>query len=143
VTQVASAWPRYPGYAVDLMPLGGIGRARVDGVVVAKSDRCLLVRESDHRDQLYFPRQDVDASVLVDSGHHTICPFKGEASYAGVAVGGTLLDDVMWWYPEPMAEVAGLDGVGAVRRRRRSDGPLPDLGDGHGPGGFDGRRAGR
>jgi acyl-CoA thioesterase-2 len=110
VTQVASAWPRYPGYAIDLVPLGGIGRARVGDVVVAESDRCLLVRESDHRDQLYFPRQDVDATVLVDSSHHTVCPFKGEASYAGVAVAGTILDDVMWWYPEPMAEVAGLDG---------------------------------
>jgi len=110
VTEVASAWARYPGYAIDLVPLDGVGRARVGEVVVAESDRCLLVRESDHRDRLYFPRDDVDATVLVDSSHHTVCPFKGEASYAGLAVGGRFLDDVLWWYPHPMAEVAGIDG---------------------------------
>ena len=110
MTTVVNAWPRYPGYAIDLVPLGGVGRARVGNVVVAESDRCVLVRESDHRDQLYFPRADVDAGVLVDSDHHTVCPFKGEASYAGLAVGSTFLEDVMWWYPHPMAEVAGIDG---------------------------------
>jgi acyl-CoA thioesterase II len=118
VIEVASAWPRYPGYAIDLVPLDGVGRARVGDVVVAESDRCVLVRESDHRDQLYFPRADVDATVLVDSDHHTICPFKGEASYAGVAVGDTVLDDVLWWYPHPMAEVAGIDGYAAFYDHR-------------------------
>jgi len=118
VTEVASAWARYPGYAIDLLPLDGVGRARVGDVVVAESDRCLLVRESDHRDQLYFPRADVDATVLVDSSHHTVCPFKGEASYAGLAVGGTSLDDVLWWYPHPMAEVAGIDGYVAFYHDR-------------------------
>jgi uncharacterized protein (DUF427 family)/acyl-CoA thioesterase len=110
VTSVASAWEKYPGYAVDIQPWSGVGRATVAGTPVATSSRCLLVRESDHLDQLYFPRQDVIDSVIVGSDHHTICPFKGEASYGHVSVAGTLLENAMWWYPDPLRQVSALTG---------------------------------
>ncbi len=110
MTSVASAWEKYPGYAVDIQPWSGVGRATVAGTPVAMSSRCLLVRESDHLDQLYFPRGDVDDSVIVRSDHHTICPFKGEASYGHVSVAGTLLEDAMWWYPDPLGQVSALAG---------------------------------
>ncbi len=110
---IESAWPRYPGYAIDVVPLDGIGRARVGDLLVAESTRCLVVRESDHRDQLYFPLEDLNHDVLVASDHHTICPFKGEASYLSMAAGGDVLPDAAWWYPEPMDEVAGLAGHAA------------------------------
>src|SRR5262245_4693708 len=102
MTVIESAWPKYPGYAVDLVPLDGIGRAHVDGRLVAESTRCLLVRESDHRDQLYFPLVDIDASVLVASDHRTICPFKGEAEHRSVAVDGRVVEEALWIYPTPM-----------------------------------------
>jgi uncharacterized protein (DUF427 family)/acyl-CoA thioesterase len=106
---IESAWPKYPGYAIDLFPLDGVGRVRLGDTLVAESSQCLIMRESDHVDQLYFPRDDVDADLLVDSDHHTICPFKGEASYHGLSIAGQLLDNVVWWYPSPMDEVAGLE----------------------------------
>ena len=105
---IESAWPKYPGYAIDLVALSGIGRARVGSTSIAESHECLLVRESDHRDQIYFPRASVDASLLTDSDHHTVCPFKGEASYHGVAIDGAELARAVWFYPDPMKEVAGL-----------------------------------
>ncbi len=108
---IESAWPKYPGYAISLDPLLGTGRARVGDILIAESSGCVIVRESDHVAQLYFPRSDVDEDLLIESGHHTICPFKGEASYAGLRVGDARFDDVMWWYPEPMDEVSGLDGL--------------------------------
>jgi len=80
---------------------------------VAESNRCLLVRESDHRDQLYFPREDIISAVMVESDHHTICPFKGEASYSNLSVAGSLLENSVWWYATPMSEVAGLAGYAA------------------------------
>ena len=104
---MADAWSRYPGYVIDLVPLRGIGRAIVGDMLVAESDRCLLVRESDHRDVLYFPRH----SILVpvgDSERTTTCPFKGQARYGSLSIGDVDLDDVAWWYPEPRTEVAGL-----------------------------------
>jgi acyl-CoA thioesterase-2 len=104
---VADAWSRYPGYAIDLVPLRGIGRAVVGDVVVAQSGRCLLVRESDHRDVLYFPRDSIVVPVD-DSERTTTCPFKGEARHGNLSIGDVDLDDVAWWYPAPRTEVAGL-----------------------------------
>ena len=118
MSTVESAWPKYPGYAIDIVPVPGTGRARVDGDLIAESTRCVLVRESDHRDQLYFPLEDIVGPVLTRSDLHTICPFKGEASYCAVSVRGRELEDALWWYPEPMDEVAGLAGYGAFTTDR-------------------------
>lgn len=104
---VADAWSNHPGYVIDLVPLKGIGRARIGDALLAESDRCLLVRESDHRDVLYFPRAAVTAPVL-DSDHTTTCAFKGEARHGSIAMDGGVLDDVLWWYPTPNAQVSGL-----------------------------------
>ena len=113
VATIESAWLKYPGYAVDVLPFRGTGRARVDEQLLAESTACLIVRESDHRDQLYFPRRDIDATVLADSDHRTVCPFKGEASYASVSVPDGTLENALWWYPTPMNEVGSLRGYAA------------------------------
>lgn len=113
MTTVESAWPKYPGYAIDLEPLRGIGRARVGDVLVAESSRCVVVRESDHRDQLYFPREDITSAALVETDHRTTCPFKGEASHGSLSVEGAVRENAVWWYPSPMDEVAGLAGYAA------------------------------
>ncbi len=127
---VESAWPKYPGYAIDIVPMAGVGRASVTGTLVAESSRCVLVRESDHRDQLYFPLEDVVGSVLTETDHHTVCPFKGEASYFTLAVKDLVLDNALWWYPDPMDEVAGLVGYGAFYTDRvEVTGSIP-FGDG-------------
>ena len=110
---VTSAWPQYPDYRIDLVPLEGIGRVHAAGALVAESNRCLIVHESDHLDQLYFPRKDIIADALVESDQHTICPFKGEASYSSLSTADRVLENAVWWYPNPMGEVAGLAGYAA------------------------------
>jgi acyl-CoA thioesterase-2 len=126
---VTSAWPHHPGYRIDLVPLEGTGRAQVGGKVVAESSRCLLVRESDHLDQLYFPREDISGAAVLETEHHTICPFKGEASYATLSIAGNVLENALWWYPNPMDEVAGLAGYAAFSVEQvevTGSLPLPD-----------------
>lgn len=110
MTTIESAWDKVPGYAIDLVPLDGIGRVRRGDVVVAESERCLVVQESDHRDQLYFPPDDVRWELLTESDHHTVCPFKGEADYWSLTGAGPVEDNVAWSYRRPFDEVAGLDG---------------------------------
>ena len=108
-TQIESAWPKYPGYAITATPFDGVGRVSVGDLVVAESDRCLVVAESDHLDQLYFPVADVRWEHLTPTDHHTICPFKGEASYWTVTTpDGEVLENVAWAYEEPFPEVAGI-----------------------------------
>ena len=49
--------------------------------------------------------------LLRPTGTRTTCPFKGEASYWSVEVGGQVHNDLVWSYETPIptaAEIAGL-----------------------------------
>jgi uncharacterized protein (DUF427 family)/acyl-CoA thioesterase len=107
---VESAWGRYPGYRVDLVPWRGRGRVRLGDRVLAESDACLIVEESDHAAQLYFPEASVAWRHFEATDHHTICPFKGEADYWTLAAADPPLENVVWAYRKPLHQVAGLAG---------------------------------
>ena len=73
--------------------------------VVAESDETIVI-EGNH----YFPPESVDMTFFEDSGTHTVCPWKGTASYRTVVVDGQRNADAAWYYPEPKdaaAEIAG------------------------------------
>lgn len=107
-TDIESAWPKYPGYQIEATRFDGVGRACLGGVVIAESAACLVVTESDHLDQLYFPVADVAWERLTATEHQSICPFKGHASYWSVTVDGETNDNVAWSYDDPFDEVATI-----------------------------------
>jgi acyl-CoA thioesterase-2 len=110
-TPIESAWPKHPGYEITATPFDGVGRVAVGGLVVAESERCLVVAESDHVDQLYVPVDDVQWEHLTATDHHTVCPFKGEASYWSVTgPDGRVVENVAWAYEDPFDEVAPIRG---------------------------------
>jgi uncharacterized protein (DUF427 family) len=76
-----------------------------DGTVLARSDRPKLVFETALPIRPYIPRADVMVD-LEATETHTICAYKGDASYWS-AVG---IDDVAWSYETPRGEAAGLEG---------------------------------
>ena len=107
---VESAWGRYPGYRVELVRWRGRGRVRLGDRVLAASDACLIVKESDHAAQLYFPEDSVAWEHFEATAHHSICPFKGEADYWTLVAAEPPLENVVWAYRTPLEEVAGLAG---------------------------------
>jgi uncharacterized protein (DUF427 family)/acyl-CoA thioesterase len=107
---VESAWGRTPGYRIDLVPWRGRGRVRLGDRVLAESDACLIVEESDHAPQLYFPEASVVWEHFAATHHHTVCPFKGEADYWTLVASEPPLENVAWTYRAPFEEVAGLAG---------------------------------
>ena len=110
-SSIESAWPKYPGYRITATPFDGVGRVAVRGLVLAESEHCLVVAESDHVDQLYVPMEDVRWEHLTPTDHRSVCPFKGEASYwSATGPDGDVLQNVAWSYPEPFEEVAGIGG---------------------------------
>jgi uncharacterized protein (DUF427 family) len=64
--------------------------------VIAHSDRTVVV-EGNH----YFPREDVDTSVLERSPTTTVCPWKGTAHYCTIDIDGERNEDAAWYYPDP------------------------------------------
>jgi uncharacterized protein (DUF427 family) len=71
-------------------------RATWNGTVLAESDETVVV-EGNH----YFPRAAVKGEHLVESNSHSVCPWKGKASYFTVDVGGERNPDAAWYYPHP------------------------------------------
>ena len=76
-----------------------------NGSVLASSDDTVVV-EGNH----YFPADSVNTEYFEDSATHTICPWKGEASYKSVVVDGERNPDAAWYYPEPKEAAAEITG---------------------------------
>ncbi|HEY1466051.1 MAG TPA: DUF427 domain-containing protein [Acidimicrobiales bacterium] len=120
MAQVESAWGKYPGYAIELVPFRGTARAWHDDLLIAESTSALRVLETDHVERLYFPESDVRFDLFEANDHHSICPFKGEADYWTLTAADPAQEDVIWAYPTPLDEVAGLKGhVGVYHERLR------------------------
>ena len=62
----------------------------VAGRVVADTTSAVTLREADYPPVQYIPLADVDTSLLESSHHTSYCPYKGDASYFSIPVGGGL-----------------------------------------------------
>ncbi|ETK30534.1 DUF427 domain-containing protein [Microbispora corallina] len=82
-----------------------MAKATWNGAVIAESDDTVVV-EGNH----YFPREAVDASLLRESDTHTVCPWKGTASYYSIEVDGRTNADAAWYYPEPKDAAREITG---------------------------------
>ncbi len=71
-------------------------KATWNGVTLADSDDTVVV-EGNH----YFPPDSINPEYFQNSGTHTNCPWKGDASYKTVVVDGTENVDAAWYYPDP------------------------------------------
>jgi uncharacterized protein (DUF427 family) len=80
-------------------------QAVFNGTVIAESDQTVMV-EGNH----YFPESAVRFEFLTDSSTHTICPWKGTASYYTVTADGESSADAAWYYPDPKDEARQIQG---------------------------------
>ncbi len=66
----------------------------------------------------YLPPEDVRQELLIPSDKVTRCPYKGTARYWHATVGGKRHDDIVWSYPDPIAEAARIKGLLAFYNER-------------------------
>ena len=71
--------------------------------VIAHSDRTVVV-DGNH----YFPREDVDPTVLERTRTTTECPRKGTAHYYTIECDGERNEDAAWYYPTPKQEAESI-----------------------------------
>ena len=71
-------------------------QARWNGTVIAESDDVVMVEGN-----AYFPPDAVRREHLRESATHTVCSWKGTASYYDVVVGDAVNRDAAWYYPTP------------------------------------------
>ncbi|MDP9386181.1 MAG: DUF427 domain-containing protein [Actinomycetota bacterium] len=80
-----------------------MARAVWNGAVLAESADTVVV-EGNH----YFPRSALAEEHFSASAKHTVCPWKGQASYLTVEAGGQVNPDAAWYYPDPKPEAEAL-----------------------------------
>ncbi len=76
-----------------------------NGEVIAESEDTVVV-EGNH----YFPREALRDDLVRESDTHTVCPWKGTASYYTLESGGTTSTDAVWFYPEPKPAAEEIRG---------------------------------
>ena len=72
-----------------------MAKAIWEGTVLAESSRCVEVEGNQ-----YFPPDAIKSEYFKPSATHTVCPWKGTASYYDVEVGGKRNQDAAWFYPD-------------------------------------------
>lgn len=75
------------------------------GTVIAESEDTVVV-DGNH----YFPETAVKREHLEPSDTHTVCGWKGTASYYHVTAGGNRNTDAAWFYPDRKPEALSLKG---------------------------------
>jgi uncharacterized protein (DUF427 family) len=80
-------------------------RALWNDTVLAESKDTVVV-EGNH----YFPAASLNTSYVRPSETHTVCGWKGTASYYDVVVGDAVNHDAAWYYPSPKDAAANIAG---------------------------------
>ena len=102
--------PRDPYKRVDVVNSSRSVQVVVGGQVVAETRRARFLFETRLPTRYYIPPEDVRKDLLVASDKKTACPYKGQARYHSVRIGDKLFEDLVWYYPEPIAECAKIKG---------------------------------
>jgi uncharacterized protein (DUF427 family) len=80
--------------AKDILQVTYMAKAVWNGVVLAESNNTIVV-EGNH----YFPPDAINRQFFRESNKHTLCPWKGTASYYNIEVNGSANIDAAWYYP--------------------------------------------
>ncbi len=74
-----------------------------NGKVIAESNDTVNLEGNQ-----YFPVESVKKEYLANSDTHTVCPWKGTASYYSLEVDGKKNQDAVWYYPNPSDLAKGI-----------------------------------
>jgi uncharacterized protein (DUF427 family) len=99
-----------PLHPITVEPSSASVTVTLHGRRIAASSETLTLHEANHAPVRYFPREHVEADVLVESDHATYCPFKGDAAYYHLRVEGETVENAVWTYPSPYDAVSPITG---------------------------------
>ncbi len=95
-----------PSHPISIGRNAGRVIVSVAGHVIADTRNALTLSEAHYPAVQYIPCKDVDMALLTRTDRSTYCPYKGDASYFSIPVGGERSIDAVWTYETPYAAVA-------------------------------------
>jgi uncharacterized protein (DUF427 family) len=81
-----------------------------DGTQVADSTQTLSLKEASYPVVHYIPRTDANMELLTRTDRVTHCPYKGDANYFSINVGGQTIENAIWTYEQPFDAVHQIAG---------------------------------
>jgi uncharacterized protein (DUF427 family) len=102
--------PRDPYHRIDVLDSSRHVKVRVNGELVAETNRPKILFETGLPPRYYILQEDIRMETLVPSEKNTQCPYKGVASYWSVEAGGERVEDLVWSYQDPIPEAAKMKG---------------------------------
>ena len=112
------AHPHDPFDRIDCLRSSRRVKVASNGVTLAETTRPTLLFETPLPPRFYLPREDVAMELLEPTDSHTLCAYKGRASYWSARVGDTLLPDIAWSYEDPLHDAAPVRGLLAFFQER-------------------------
>jgi len=97
-----------PDHPITIEPNPARVTVTLAGKVIADTTAALIVREAAYPAVQYIPLKDVDASLIERTQHSSYCPYKGDAAYYSIPVGGERSLNAIWSYETPYAAVAEI-----------------------------------
>jgi len=76
-----------------------------NGTVLAESNDTKII-DGNH----YFPPDTIHRQHFEPSQTHTVCPWKGQASYYHIRVGDAVNEDAAWYYPAALPDAKEFEG---------------------------------
>lgn len=73
--------------------------------VIAESEKTVII-EGNH----YFPIETINKEYFKPSGTHSLCHWKGNASYYTIEVEGKTNTDAAWYYPKASPLAKEIEG---------------------------------
>lgn len=99
-----------PNHEITIEPAPKRVTVEFNGETIADSTKTLVLKETGYADVHYFPRADVGMDYLKSTDHHSHCPYKGDAAYWSVEVGGETVENAVWSYEAPFDGVLDIEG---------------------------------
>jgi uncharacterized protein (DUF427 family) len=96
------AHPHDPFKRIDVLTTRSRVEVRLEGTVLASSERALILHETHLPLRYYLPPQDVRMDLLGPSPTRSVCAYKGQASYLSTVDGSAAGRDIAWVYPHPL-----------------------------------------
>lgn len=98
------AHARDPYKRVDILPNSRHVSIELGGVIIANTQRPLLLLETGLPIRYYIPEEDIRMEFLEPTETTTHCPYKGMATYWSARIGEQVYKDIVWSYHEPLPE---------------------------------------
>lgn len=101
---------RDPFHRLDVRSTARRATVTAGGETVAESTGAMVLSETGLPNRIYVPIEDVREELLARTETTTHCPYKGDAHYWSLELGGKRLEDAAFGYAEPFDEARRIAG---------------------------------